>query len=312
MPLFQITSNSLASVGQANFDSEKQLQRLIESNLLAAFNSRFVASEFPTGALHAGRIDTLALSEDHNPVIIEYKKVESSELINQSLFYLYWLHDHRGDFEIAAHKALGQETLVDWSDIRVICLAPNYKKYDLHAVQVMGANIELWRYRLFANSCLYLEEIYRKTVSSSPDTTVEDTKNPVMVAAGKKAALTRSTATYTVDEHLDGKPDRIRELALSVREFISGLDSGIEEAPKKFYIAYKITQNIVCMVISKQQITLYLKLDPKSIPHPPSIARDVSEIGHYGTGDLELSIPSEQDFETAKAFIKAAYERVGG
>src|SRR6476620_8320887 len=133
MPLFQINNNALAPVGQSNFDSEKHLQRLIESSLLSAFNSRFVASEFPTGALHAGRIDTLALSEDHNPVIIEYKKVESSELINQSLFYLAWLYDHRGDFEIAVQKALKNKTDVDWSDARVICLAPNYKKYDLHA-----------------------------------------------------------------------------------------------------------------------------------------------------------------------------------
>jgi len=50
---------------------------------------KIVASEFSTGNLHAGRIDTLALSEDHNPVIIEYKKVASSELINQSLYYLH-------------------------------------------------------------------------------------------------------------------------------------------------------------------------------------------------------------------------------
>src|SRR6266571_9082622 len=57
------------------------------------FNCRFVASEFSTGAQHAGRIDTLALSEDNNPVIIEYKKVKSSELINQSILYLAWLND---------------------------------------------------------------------------------------------------------------------------------------------------------------------------------------------------------------------------
>ena len=312
MPLFQINNNALAPVGQSNFDSEKHLQRLIESSLLSAFNSRFVASEFPTGALHAGRIDTLALSEDHNPVIIEYKKVESSELINQSLFYLYWLHDHRGDFELAARKTLGDSAQIDWLDIRVICLAPNYKKYDLHAVQVMGANIELWRYRLFANSCLYLEEVYRKTLSASPDTATEEIKDPVMVAAGKKAAMTRATGTYTFDEHLNGKPEKIRELALAIREFISSLDTAIEEAPKKFYVAYKVTQNLVCMEIGKQQITLYLKLDPKSTPDLPPIARDVSAIGHFGTGDLELNIQSEQDFETAKPFIQTAYQHVGG
>jgi len=68
-----------------------------------------VSTEFQTGALHGGRIDTLAISEENNPVIIEYKKVESSELINQSLFYLSWIKDHKGDYEIAVQKKLGQD-----------------------------------------------------------------------------------------------------------------------------------------------------------------------------------------------------------
>src|SRR3954465_5023032 len=123
MPIFAISNGQLTPVEQTNFALEKELQSLIESNLGPVFNCRFVASEFATGAQHAGRIDTLALSEDDNPVIIEYKKVESSELINQSLYYLAWLYDHRGDFEIAAQKSLGPKTAVDWSDARVICLA---------------------------------------------------------------------------------------------------------------------------------------------------------------------------------------------
>ena len=113
MPLFTIDKQKLNPVEQTNFSVEKELQSLIERNLEAVFNSRLVASEFSTGAQHAGRIDTLALSEDNNPVIIEYKKVESSDLINQSLFYLSWIHDHRGDFEIAAQKSLGPKTEID-------------------------------------------------------------------------------------------------------------------------------------------------------------------------------------------------------
>ena len=91
MPLFTITNGKLSHVEQVNFSAEKVLQDLIEKNVQTVFNCRFVASEFPTGTQHAGRIDTLALSEDNNPVIIEYKKVESSELINQSLYYLAWI-----------------------------------------------------------------------------------------------------------------------------------------------------------------------------------------------------------------------------
>src|SRR6266487_805579 len=297
MPLFQITNDSLVSIAQSDLDSEKRLQALVEKSLEETFNCRFVASEFSTGATHAGRIDTLALSEENNPVIIEYKKVESSDLINQSLFYLSWLNDHRGNFEIVARRSIPNVT-IDWSDIRVICLAPNYRKYDTHAVSVMGANIELWRYRLFANSCLYLEEIYRKAMRTAPDTADAPTKDPVMVAAGKKAAITRATASYTVDQHLEGKPEYVRDLAQKIREFITGLDTSIEEVPKKFYIAYKISQNIACMWVGNKEVALYLKLDPKEITPAFDIVRDVSELGHVGTGDTEVSIRSEEDLET--------------
>ncbi len=128
MPLFQLDKKAPTPIQQLDFPNEKALQNLVEANIGAVFNCRFVASEFSTGAKHAGRIDTLALSEDSNPVIIEYKRVASSELINQSLFYLNWLHDHHGDFEIAAQKTLGASVDIDWSDIRVLCIAPNYKK----------------------------------------------------------------------------------------------------------------------------------------------------------------------------------------
>lgn len=310
MPLFNIADEMLTPIVQSELDSEKRLQRLIEKSLGAAFNCRFVSSEFSTGATHAGRIDTLALSEESNPVILEYKKVESSDLINQSLFYLSWLADHRGDFEIAVRDKFGSGIEIDWSDIRVICLAPNYKRYDLHAVQVMGANIELWRYRLFANSTLYLEEVYRKAVHSAP-TTDERVKDPVMVAAGKKAAATRATATYTFDERIAGKPPHIIDIAQQVREYITSLDPGIEEAPKKFYVAYKTTQNIVCMEIQKQQVLLYLKLDPSKLSPMPTNARDVTNIGHFGTGDLELTIKSEADLPVARGLIGSAYREVG-
>ena len=246
MPIFEISKNNLLPVEQKNFSSEKELQTLIEENLEAVFDCRFVASEFSTGAQHAGRIDSLALSEEDNPVIIEYKKVESSELINQSLFYLHWIQDHKGDFEIAVQKILGNGVTVDWSDVRVICIAPNYKKYDLHAVQVMGANIELWKYRLFTNNSLYLEEVLRNTKATATTSPAPE-KNPVMVAAGKKAAQVRATATYTLDEHFEGKSKEILELMHGIREFVTGLDSAIEEVPKKFYIAYKASQNIVCI-----------------------------------------------------------------
>jgi predicted transport protein len=315
MPFFEISNQKLFPLEQTNFALEKNLQTLIESNLQTIFNCRLIKSEFPTGHQHSGRIDSLALSEDDNPVIIEYKKIESSELINQSLYYLAWLKDHQGDFERAVQKVLGHSVNVDWSEIRVICIAPNYKKYDLYAVQMMGANIELWSYHLFQNKFLYLEKIlqtgYLPTEISS-NSTENNGKNPVMVAAGKKAAMTRATGVYSFEQHLNGKSDEIKYLAFAIQEFIMGLDNTIQEAPKKNYIAYKISQNIACLELQNQRVLLFLKLNPKEVAYPPTNSRDMTGKGHYGTGDFEISIKNLDEFETAKPFIEMAYQKIGG
>jgi predicted transport protein len=83
-------------------------------------------------------------------------------------------------------------------------------------------------------------------------------------------------------------------------------------SPKKFYVAYKTSQNIVCMEVKQQRVLLYLKLDPKATRGPRGISRDVTDVGHYGTGDLEISLKGPQDFDAAKSFIQQAYEQVGG
>ena len=137
-------------------------------------------------------------------------------------------------------------------------------------------------------------------------------KNPVMVEAGKKAALTAATATYMFDEHLEGKSASIQSLIHSTREYILGLDPAIEEVPKKFYVAYKISQNIVCLEPQRKHIKLFLKLKAGDIRNPPKTYRDMAQIGHFGTGDAEFTISTESQLEEAKPFIELAYNKVGG
>lgn len=313
MAIFEIDKGKARRVRLSEFKLEKDLQKLVENNLETIFNCRLIATEFTTGNIHSGRIDTLAISEDNNPVIIEYKKVASSDLINQSLYYLHWIRDHKGDFQIAANRTLGKDIEVDWSDIRVICLAPEYKKYDLHAVQVMGANIELWQYKTYDNGILNIEEVYKRTTSTTNQDKADiGSKNPVMVEAGKKAALTRKTATYTLEEHFENLDENILELFNTIRDYIVTIDSSIEETPKKNYIAYKTSQNFACLQTYKKKLTLFLKLDANEVNPMPKQGRDVSEIGHFGTGNFELIIKDLADFEETKLLINEAYKNIGG
>ena len=313
MAIFEIDKGKVKRFRLSEFKLEKDLQKLVESNLETFFNCRFVASEFSTGNIHSGRIDTLGISEDNNPVIIEYKKSASSDLINQSLYYLHWIKDHKGDFQIAANKALGKDITIDWSDIRVICIAPEYKKYDLHAVQVMGANIELWQYKLYENGILNIEEVFKRNANSHQnEDEICNGKNPVMVKAGRKAAETRKTGSYKVSDHTESLSEEMVEIFNAVRDYIVTLDSSIEEIPKKLYIAYKTSQNFACLQTYKQKLVLYLKLNATEINPMPRQTRDVTGIGHYGTGDFELTLKSLDDFEETKYLINEAYKNIGG
>ena len=51
---------------------EVELQRRIEAGMEAMLGIRFLASEYPTGPWHRGRIDTLGLDENNTPVVIEF------------------------------------------------------------------------------------------------------------------------------------------------------------------------------------------------------------------------------------------------
>src|SRR5215212_4797039 len=88
---------------------EKSLQTLIEKHLEAFLGVRFLASEYSTGKTHAGRIDTLGIDENGCPVIIEYKRSLNENVINQGLFYLDWLLDHKAEFELLVLRKFGND-----------------------------------------------------------------------------------------------------------------------------------------------------------------------------------------------------------
>ncbi|MGB6130094.1 MAG: DUF5655 domain-containing protein [Psychrilyobacter sp.] len=301
MPLFNQENGVLNVVKQKNFPLERELQQLVENNLEEIFNCKFVSSEFYTGSIHSGRIDTIAISEDNNPVIIEYKKEESSSLLNQSLYYLSWLEDHKGDFQMAVNKQLGYID-IDWSNIRVICIAPGYKKYDLHAVKVMNKSIELWKYKNFENGMFNLEEIFiNKENNKCKDKVVriEEKEKETPIWTYERIANKLGTTS-------------LKELLEEIRDYTIDLSGEVEEAPKKLYIAYKIAKNFVCIECYKKQIVLMLKLTSKELEKYKEVGRDVTNIGHYGTGNFQLSITEMNDLEIVKELIKISFENVGG
>ncbi len=96
--IFRLESSGAIELKGQSVALEKSLQTLIEKNLNTFLGVRFLASEYSTGKTHGGRIDTLGIDENRRPVIIEYKRAMNENVINQGLYYLDWLMDHKAEF----------------------------------------------------------------------------------------------------------------------------------------------------------------------------------------------------------------------
>jgi len=100
LKLFRTAKTSVTEVQSKSIELERSLQSVIESNLETMLGVRFLGSEYATGKTHGGRIDTLGIDENSCPVIIEYKRALNENVINQGLFYLDWLLDHKAEIKL--------------------------------------------------------------------------------------------------------------------------------------------------------------------------------------------------------------------
>ncbi|MBQ9621798.1 MAG: hypothetical protein IJR39_00470, partial [Treponema sp.] len=111
----------------------------------------------------------------------------------------------------------------------------------------------------------------------------------------------------TFEQQYESVPDKIKNLYDDVRNYILALGDDITETKLKLYTAFKKMKNIICAELSPSKITLYLKLPVDSISYENGFSRDASNVGHWGTGDVELTIKESADFQKAKPLIERAY-----
>ncbi len=297
--LFAMSNGKASEILGSATALEKSLQTAIERNLEALLGVRFLASEYNTGPKHRGRVDSLGIDENGCPVIIEYKRATNENVINQGLFYLNWLLDHQAEFKILVMDKLGKKTAeeIDWSAPRLLCIAGDFTRYDEQAVQEMNRNIELIRYRKFGEGLL-LFELVNATSAQEP-----------VVKGGRG---TPSINVYkTISETLGDLQGPLRDLYEEVRAFLLALGDDVQAKVLKYYIAFRRIKNFASLEIhpAKGCLTVFVKLDPRETALEAGFTRDVSKVGHYGTGDFEITIRSREDLEKAKSLFIKSYEK---
>lgn len=302
--LFRISTDEMVEIPMTTFATEKPLQNLVEKHIQVFLGVRLVASEHSTGPKHGGRIDTLGLDENNTPVIIEYKRNVHESVINQGLFYLDWLVDHQGDFRLLVQNRFGPDTAksIDWASPRLICIASDFTKYDIHAVNQMQRHIELMRYAVLGNDHFMLELVNQPNMptSSKPKVAIH-----VPVLDGDQG----EPAKGDIELALQKCSLELQQTFAQLDELVRELGDDVQAKALKFYFAYRRFKNFVCVAPSKKHNVLwvYLKLNPDTVGLEAGFSRDVRNIEHWGTGDLELSITTEEQLEKARPLIERAY-----
>ncbi len=115
--------------------------------------------------------------------------------------------------------------------------------------------------------------------------------------------------SYTLDHFSEYLKGDIGELFNSLRRRILNLDSSVIEEVKKQYIAYKTTTTFVDIVPQKRQLRLSLNLSFDEIDDPKGLCRDVSGVGRWGNGDVEVTISSVDQIEYIMSLIKQSFEK---
>jgi hypothetical protein len=125
----------------------------------------------------------------------------------------------------------------------------------------------------------------------------------------RREKATRTSTPYDEAHHTDGKPKEILELYRAIDRLCLSLKPGeIERRPVAMTINYLCGKSIFCCVeLQKGGMRVCLKLKYSHLENPPSFARDVSSIGHYGVGDLQLAISSMAQLEEATPLIRKSF-----
>jgi predicted transport protein len=296
---------------------ERDLQTQVEENMEVLLGVQFLKTEHSTGNTHKGRIDSLGLDENNCPVIIEYKRDQSSTVINQGLFYLDWLQKNQGDFKWLVMEKLGKDIAdeIEWNGARLVCIASDYPKYDLHAVEQINANIELIRYRYFGSELLLLELVNSQSANTQT-AKVPVSKCQVESAVVKVEIKPLKSRDTRKDYHEDRKQQASPEhLALyeQVCDYALSLGNEVQRKELKFYTAFKLIRNFLSVQVwapvRDPSIRLYLHLDPETVQLEDGFIADMRNKGHWGTGDLEVVVRNLDNLEKAKPLIVRSFNQ---
>lgn len=299
MTLYQIKNNNLEPIKKVNFKYEKDLQNLTEKNLENLFNLQFVETEFSVDNL---RIDTVAYNKETSSfVIIEYKRDKNYSVIDQGYSYLSVLLNNKAEFVLKYNENLNEnlkKTDVDWSQTIVMFIAPSFTTYQLKSVEFNDLAFELWEVSKFSNDTILFDKVNVSENKASINT-LSPSKNP---------KVTKEIKKYKESRHLRKKSKKLKEIYQKIKENINEYDD-IETTILKHYISFKLSKKNICEIaILKNHINIWIDMDYDKLNDPLNKVKDVSNVGHWGTGNCVIQINDIDEVAYFMELFKQSYD----
>lgn len=123
---------------------------------------------------------------------------------------------------------------------------------------------------------------------------------------------------YTFDDHpylSEGNAlyvDAVRKLFDVFRKEVLALDPVVTEELLKLYVAYKAETNFVDVVPQAKRLRLSLNMPFPDIIDPRGICKDVSGLGRWGNGDVEVALSSLDEMPYVMGLVRQSFERQMG
>jgi predicted transport protein len=297
MKIYTLNNAKLNEVSEKVFKLEREIQQVFEDNLETVMGLTLVRSEF---TIKNKRIDTLAYDKQAKAfIIIEYKRDKNVSVVDQGFTYLSLMLENKADFIVEYNEQLKQNLQrndIDWTQTRVAFVSPSFTENQILATNFKDIAIELWEVKRYENNTIVINEVKKSRSAESIKPITEQNK--------ELKRVTDEIVVYTEDDLLVAGSDETRELYSKFKDGILNLADDIQIIANKQYIAFRKSRNIVCMNIQKKQIRMWIGAKFGTLDDAKGLAIDVSNTGHWGTGDYEVNVNSDKDLEYILSLIK--------
>jgi predicted transport protein len=114
---------------------------------------------------------------------------------------------------------------------------------------------------------------------------------------------------YSIEDHPHLLKPGMREVFEAFRKEVLALDPCVFEEFYKSCVAYKAETNFVDVVPQAKRLKLMLNMPFAEINDPKNLCRDVTQVGHYGSGDIQVSLKSIDELPYVMGLVRQSYER---